>query len=104
MKTMSDANSQTHVVEVIGDFDASCRAGFQNALRSSRGPGGIDVDLSMCGHVGSPFVNAIVAFRNRFPTDAARMRLLNPSEFAAEVLRITKLDSMFPVVYLEKDL
>jgi len=66
------------------------------------GDGSVLVDLSAVDHVDSTGLGELVGYLQRFSEQGRRMALLSPPDRVRNLLRLTKLDEVFPT-YHDRD-
>jgi len=64
--------------------------------------GSVLVDLSAVDHVDSTGLGELVGYLQRFSEQGRRMALLSPPDRVRNLLRLTKLDEVFPT-YHDRD-
>lgn len=63
------------------------------------GDGSVLVDLSAVDHVDSTGLGELVGYLQRFSEQGRRMALLSPPDRVRNLLRLTKLDEVFPTFH-----
>jgi anti-anti-sigma factor len=96
--TQDDETLSVSDVEQLGAANAGV---FQSAMAAALlgKPKRIDIDLSQTGFVDCGGVGALVALRNsaRHRNAQVTVRLLNPAATTRRLLKLTRMDALFPI-------
>lgn len=86
------------VIEGVIKLGESARQ-FSDYLESllDEGAGSVLVDLSQIDYVDSTGLGELVGYLQRFSTQGRRLALLNPQQRIVNLLKLTKLDDVFPI-------
>jgi anti-anti-sigma factor len=94
---------ETLNVSGLAELGAANSIQFQTALEQAlpRGVKEVQIDLSQTGYADCGGLGALVALRNRLRclSDSATVRLLNPTWEVRRIIRLTRMEEVFPIEY-----
>lgn len=103
MRCTEGSTDKMRIYEVTGPITLANLFGFQDQLRASEPPERVVLDLAGVPYVDSAGLGAIVNYFVHCERRGTRMALAGVSDRIAEMLRMTRVDAVIPVVSKAED-
>ncbi len=102
MQIRSYVNGSVKVIVAEGDMNKLELKDLKDEFRFLPLFSEVALDLSGVAFAGTSLVNLLAYLQNRFPEDYRKIRLINPNEMIRQMLSLTHLDRLYPVVWQEE--
>ena len=97
VKTTKNTEMQRLEIALDGFFDHFNVKELAQALENAKDFSAVIIDLSSLEAAGSALADALITFWKKYPSDAKKVTLQNPSPIVDDTIRITQMDHLFKV-------